>query len=117
MVKTEIRPCEQGHLRCHRITSKRPCRVYDCGFAVPSTETGYQVSVGKDFIEAGNCLHGCRMEMVSEGLEPYLLEADPNTSILYKNTAIPALWRRLDAGETVIETKVVTWVNEEQEEV
>lgn len=117
LVETEIRPCGQGHLRRHRITSKRPCRVYDCGFAVSSTETGYQVSVGKDFIEVGNRLHGCRMERVSEGLEPYLLEADPNTSLLYKNTAIPALWRRLAAGETVIETKVVTWVNEKQEEV
>lgn len=114
-VETEIIPFDQGHLRRHRITAARRCRVYDCGFAVPCLEDGYEVRTGEGMIQAGNWYHGCRLEDVSgmKGeMEPVLIKADPNTSLLYKNTEIPALWCELEPGERTIETRVCTWVNE-----
>lgn len=112
-VETEIRPFGQGHLRRHRITTTGRCRVYDCGFAVPCFEREYELRTEEGLIEVKNWLHGCRMEDMSgtKGrMEPLLIRADPNTSLLYKNTEIPALWCTLEPGERIIETGVWTWV-------
>lgn len=113
-VETEIRPFAQGHLRRHRITTTRRCRVYDCGFAIPCLEPGYEVKTGEGMIQAGSRLHGCRLEDISgtrEMMAPFLIGADPNTSLLYTNTEIPALWFEMEPGERIIETRVWTWVN------
>lgn len=109
-VETEIKLIDGGHTRRHKITSNRRCRAYDCGFAVPCFEDGYKEKADSAFVEIGNELHSCRMEALSEGLNPHVIAAVANTNVLYKNTAIPALWCQIEPGETVMETKITTQV-------
>lgn len=37
---------------------------------------------------------------------PYVIPADPNTNVLYKNTVIPAVVFEIQPGITVIRTQV-----------
>lgn len=115
-VVTEIRPFEWGHIRTHRITSSRSCTVYDCGFAVgistggrEGEDKGETVRTDDYWIEVRNREMGCRVASMTRNLKPYLIEADPNTSLLYKNTRIPALTGRITPGETVFGTLVETF--------
>ncbi|GLC83376.1 hypothetical protein LBYZC6_54900 [Lacrimispora brassicae] len=108
-VVTEIIPVEQGHMRIHRIKSERPCTVYDCGFAVCLPEGGLTVETGKGFIEVKNSMHGCRLVSLEGEMEPFLVEAAPNTNLLYRNTRIPALFKKIEPGETMVKTGVETF--------
>lgn len=102
-IETEVTLFDKGHLRRHKIISTIPCKIYDCGFAVSCNEKECEAMTGAGFIEVRNQLHGCRLDAVSGGMKSYLVRAGYNTNLLYKNTSILALWRRLDAGEIVTE--------------
>ncbi len=106
LVETEIRMIPQGHIRRHVIWTERACSVYDCGFSVALFEEGYKTSMGKDWIQTENRIQCCRMSGREGGLVPCLINACPNTNVLYKNTVIPALFGKLEPGKTIIETVV-----------
>lgn len=111
MVVTEILPVGMGHIRVHRITSERRCTVYDCGFAVSLPEEGLTVKTGNGLIEVKNPTHGCRLVSLEGEMEPFLIEAVPNTNLLYRNTRIPALFKIIDPGETMLKSSVETFYN------
>lgn len=100
---------EEGHLRIHRIRSERRCTVYDCGFAVSLQEEGLTVEMGKGLIEVKNPFHGCRLVSLEGEMEPFLIEAAPNTNLSYRNTRIPALVKIIEPGETLLKTNVETF--------
>lgn len=110
-VVTEIIPVEQGHIRNHTINSDRHCTVYDCGFAVGKQEENLTEQINTACIEIHNSRHGCRLVSLDGKTKPLLIEAVPNTNLLYKNTRIPALFRKIDPGETKLTTLVeIFWV-------
>lgn len=110
-VVTEIVPVEQGHIRNHTIKSDRRCSVYDCGFAVGMPEGCLTEQKKTAMIEVHNSLHGCRLVSLEGNMDPFLIEAAPNTNLLYKNTRIPALFRKIEPGETKLKTLIETfWV-------
>lgn len=115
-VETELIPVADGHLRRHRITSNRRGKLFDCGFSVARYVEGDEVlwecGQEENSLTVKNNIHGCKIVSVLGGMKPYLIEAAPNTNLLYKNTRIPALWCSLKPGEFLIENQVETWVNE-----
>lgn len=112
-VTSAVIPTETGHKRIHDIESDYDCRAYDCGFAVEKFTDGYgQESNGKS---ASVRFEGQGCSVSGEGPEAagIVIEADPNTNVLYANASIPAVSYRIRKGETVhIETEVGTWVKE-----
>ncbi len=105
-METEIRLISNGHIRRHVIQTDKTCRVYDCGFAVACFEEGYETDRGDNWIQAENGFQHCRITGREGSLKPWLIHAYPNTNVLYKNTVIPALFKELEPGETVVETMV-----------
>ena len=107
-VRTEIWPVPEGHIRRHKIISDKSAAVFDCGFAVAMYEDGYQTESGngESFAEVRNHLQRCRVTAQCGGMEPYFIQAEPNTNLLYPNTCIPAVWGRIEAGITTLETFV-----------
>lgn len=71
-------------------------------------EDGYQTESGngESFAEVRNHLQRCRVTAQCGGMEPYFIQAEPNTNLLYPNTCIPAVWGRIEAGITTLETFV-----------
>lgn len=107
-VKTTVTPTESGHTRRHEIDSAYGCTAYDCGFAVQKFCEGFAQRAEGDSATVENTSGGCTVRGNGEGC---LVGADPNTNVLYKNTEIPAVRRRIEPGRTVLETCVTAWVN------
>lgn len=112
IVETVIIPCEDGHLRSHKILTDKNCIIYDCGFSVALYEKNYNVETKENMIIISNILQGCKIECLDKFMKPYLIEADPNTNLLYKNTSIPSLCCCLNVGQHLVNTKITTWVND-----
>lgn len=110
-VTSAIIPKEYGHLRIHEIESHYDCTAYDCGFAVEKfTENFKQTAEGRkaaiSYKEQGCTVSGDGPEALG-----VLIEADPNTNVLYPNANIPAVSYRIKKGEKVrLETKVESFV-------
>lgn len=111
-IRTSIRPTVCGHVRKHEITSTRRGKVYDCGFSIAQFESGFQVKLGPDFAEAGNDKQGCRVTAVSGKGTPCLIDANPNTNLLFRKTQIPAFCSEIIPGLNVLENSVETWIND-----
>ncbi len=108
-VFTEIRPVSQGHVRRHRIKSQGRWTAYDCGFAVGYGGDGLTVEEDGESLEIRNQVHGCRIKVLSGRGLPWVIDADPNTNLLYKNTKIPAIRFPIEPGETMLETVIETF--------
>ena len=107
VVETRIIPTDSGHLREHTIVSDRDCDAYDCGFAVQIDVDGEKLSQNKNSARVDNYYAFC--EVVSEDNigEGVVINADPNTNLLYPMTRIPAVCYHIKQGKTVIKTKVI----------
>ena len=107
VVETRIIPTDSGHLREHTIVSDRDCDAYDCGFAVQIDVDGEKLSQNKNSARVENYYAFC--EVVSEDNigEGVVINADPNTNLLYPMTRIPAVCYHIKQGKTVIKTKVI----------
>ena len=81
------------------------CTAYDCGFSVQKHVPGYRETVEAHAACVENGQGSCAVRGDGEGC---LVKADPNTNVLYPNGEIPAIRYRVEAGETVIETEIVT---------
>lgn len=117
-VMTTVTPTETGHRRRHEIESMIACTAYDCGFAVQKFCPGYaeRISDAPPAAVVENEKMGCRVSGNGEGATGYLVGADPNTNLLWRNSNIPAISYRIAPGKTVLETEVCAWTTPPKEE-
>lgn len=112
VVETTLTPNDQGHVREHHIVSDRECEAYDFGFAVNRgglTPVEYTFDAGEGWAEARNQDMGCRVSGDS-GLRGEVINADPNTNLLYTKTAIPGVKYMVRRGEQELRTVVQAWL-------
>lgn len=113
-VETTVIPESWGHRRIHRIASSVECEAYDCGFGIASDPAdGYESGIKEGAAWAKNRYASCEVtgEYTDDAgewlLEPgVVIDADPNTNLLYPKAVIPAVKYRITEGVTVIETCV-----------
>lgn len=106
-VETTLIPLEDGHIRRHMISSELECTAYDCGFSVAhEEEAAYTESVDGSCAAAENSFSGCTVS--GEGGQGLVIDAVPNTNLLYPKTRIPAVRYAIKPGKQVIETVIRT---------
>lgn len=110
-VTTTVTPTTTGHTRRHVIESSCACAVYDCGFAVEKFHMGWACGACGTAAHAENEAMGCRVLGDGPSAAGIMVGADPNTSILWRNTDIPAVAYRIEPGRAELFTTVETWVN------
>ena len=107
-VKTEIRLISEGHIRRHEIESSIKCLAYDCGFAVEAMQEDSWEETGKKFARAGGREGWCQATALGKAGIPSLIQAAPNTHLLFRNTVIPGICYSIMPGKTVLETEIRT---------
>ena len=107
-VRTELIPCEGGHIRRHRVESGVACAAYDCGFAVPKFEPGFIQSAEGPAAAASNKRMRCEVASTSGGAG-LVLDAWPNTNLYSPNAVIPAVRYEIPVGCVELETRVISW--------
>ncbi len=111
MVTSTVIPEDEGHRRVHEIESAYGCSVYDCGFSVEKFTEGYEQKAegAGAFVRFKDM--GCEVRGNGPKAKGVVIEADPNTNVLYPNGSIPAVAYRVEKGEKVtVETVVRTFV-------
>lgn len=104
-VKTTITLDETGHQRTHEITCEQPCAAYDCGFALPIRKTfAPTVTCIKNSISVGQEDSSYEVSTTSTEGRPFLIQASPNTSLMFPKTIIPSIRYELKPGSTCITT-------------
>ncbi len=112
MVTTTVIPEEEGHKRIHEIESSYDCTAYDCGFSVKKFTNGYEQKTegAKALVQYEDM--GCIVSGKGPKAKGVVIEADPNTNVLYPNGSIPAIAYRIEKGKkTIIETVVKTLIH------
>ena len=110
-VTTTVIPEEEGHVRLHEIESSYDCTAYDCGFSVEKFTAGYEQKAEGDWAQVFYEDMGCKVEGQGPEAKGLVIEADPNTNVLYPNGSIPAVSYRIKKGEKIcLRTKVKTFV-------
>lgn len=133
-VETTIVPCEGGHIRKHRIENNLvavengpcklvTCKAYDCGFAYPfcQEETEIvQIDTVNTVEEKSSC-EKCKIaskiadangysqiQCHSNNGKSYIINAAPNTNLVFPLTRIPAIEFEIKPGITEIEDLIQT---------
>lgn len=110
-VNTTIIPQENGHLRVHVIESQFDCVAYDCGFSVEKFTEEYEQKAEGEASYIYQKKQGCKVSGKGPEAEGVIIEADPNTNVLYPNASIPAVSYRIKKGESVrLETMVTSFI-------
>ncbi len=110
-VDSTIIPKEYGHLRIHEIHSQYDCTAYDCGFSVKKFTENYEQTEKEHTASVFHKGQGCKVSGKGPEAAGLVIEADPNTNVLYPNGSIPAVSYRIKKGETIIlETTVESFV-------
>lgn len=103
MVKSTVIPQPWGHERIHEITSDYECTAIDCGYAVACRDKdNFASSKTENTAECSNDFSYCSVE----GGETVVIDASPNTNIVYNKTKIPAVKYEIHKGENKIKTVV-----------
>ena len=111
LVTSTVIPEEEGHRRIHEIESSFDCTAYDCGYSVEKFTPGYEQKADENQAEVRYESMGCRVEGDGPEAKGMIIEADPNTNVLYTNTTIPAVSYRIRKGEKIrLETVIRTFV-------
>lgn len=111
LVTTSIFPRDCGHLRIHEIESQYDCTAYDCGFSVEKFTKGYEQQVQGIRASVSYAGQGCSVSGEGPEAAGVVIEADPNTNVLYPNSSIPAVSYRIRKGERVrLETRIESFV-------
>lgn len=111
LVTSTVIPEEDGHRRIHEIESSYDCRAYDCGFSVEKFTEGYVQRAEGSTAEVKYEAMGCQVHGDGPEAEGVIIEADPNTNVLYPNGTIPAVGYRIRKGKkTRLETVIKTYV-------
>lgn len=111
LVTTVVIPEENGHRRIHTIESSYDCMAYDCGFSVERFTKGY--GQREEGAEAGVWYEDRKCEVLGKGpkAKGLVIQADPNTNVLYPNGNIPAVAYRIEKGRRIIvETRIKAFV-------
>jgi hypothetical protein len=111
-VETRLYPKEEGHVRKHTIRSEIDCLCYECGFSISRDKEKYRTDISDNRAKAGNDFSSCSVityvksdnDSRCEGGE--IINADPNTNLIFNKTVIPAVKIRVGNGETEIESKI-----------
>lgn len=105
-VKTVIIPSADGHKRIHTINSPFECMAYDCAFAVAARDKDECLTTAfKNGARAENNFSFCEITSKSGG-EGIIINASPNTNLMYNKSVIPAVRFKINKGETIIETEI-----------
>lgn len=105
-VETAIIPFIGGHKRIHKIVTDYDCTLYDCGFAVAARdEDNVKCIEEDDFCIVQNDFSKCTVR----GGKGFVINAAPNTNLLYNKTKIPSVRFELKKGAYVVETVVEEW--------
>ncbi len=110
-VKTTIIPKENGHIRRHTISADRDCKAYDCGFAVDCRDgRGFRSRENAHTSVCENDKSSCSVSSQNaDGTR--IISCNPNTSMMYQKTMIPAVFYNIKKGETItVESEVITEV-------
>lgn len=111
-VTTTVIPKDYGHLRVHEIESRYDCTAYDCGFSVEKFTDGYEQQAGGSRASVSYAGQGCFVSGMGPEAAGVVIEADPNTNVLYPNGSIPAVSYRIRKGERVrLETRIESFVS------
>ncbi len=106
-VETTIIPKEYGHCRIHKIKSSIECAAFDCGFSVEQTTNGADRCADKNGAAASGGDLKCGVQAVSGSVTgARVILASPNTNLIYKRTAIPAVEYKIEMGENEIVTDI-----------
>lgn len=110
-VTSTVIPKEHGHIRIHEIESDYDCLAYDCGFSVEKFTKGFKQKAEGNESEVRHDGQGCSVSGFGAEARGFVIEADPNTNVLYPNTSIPSVCYRIKKGcvsriETKIETRI-----------
>lgn len=92
------------HIRKHIITSEYDCEVYDCGFAVENCNNDAVQTKGNNQATVSN--KGFECTVCGSGGAGYIINACPNTNLLYNRTVIPAVKYEIKQGVSKITTKI-----------
>ncbi|MGN0160434.1 MAG: DUF2264 domain-containing protein [Lachnospiraceae bacterium] len=104
LVETTIKPDGDGHTRTHVIQSEIDCVAYDCGYSVAARDEDHLVrECDKKVATAKNDFSSCSVS--GEG-EAMVLNASPNTNVLYRKTVIPVVKYEIKKGTTSLTTRV-----------
>lgn len=106
LVKTELIPVPEGHIRRHIIYSSRETEIlaYDCGFAIPALVQGVWSRAEGKTAGAGSPEGWCRTVSLKGEGQACLIQCDPNTHLLHKNTVIPAVCYTVKGKKSELET-------------
>lgn len=113
-VETTVTPDASGHTRTHKITSKLECEAYEYGFSVRRDDfekVSYECETGEDYGFACNKDMKCRVlgKVVSGNAslkQGTVLNANPNTNLLYQRTAIPGVVYAIKKGDQEIASRI-----------
>ncbi len=105
-VKTTVTPTPSGHVRRHEIESEYQCIAVDYGFAVPKFAQGSAQELTEHKALVRTAKYFCAVSGVGPDAAPQILNADPNTSLLFTNTLIPGVRYTIGRGRTVLESTV-----------
>lgn len=106
-VTSTVVPMEHGHRRIHEIESGYDCTAYDCGFAVEKFKYGYEEMAEGAWVKVRYDVQGCAVKGNGPEAHGLVIEADPNTNVLYPNASIPAVAYRVKKGVlTLLETEI-----------
>lgn len=108
-VETIITPYENAHKREHTIRASFSCTAYDAGYAVMFDEKTKLSNKSGEALAVSD-KGGCRI--YSEYGEGVIIDAAPNTNLIYTHTKIPALRYEIPVGES----KIVSMVYEIEKE-
>ena len=102
-VETTVTPSLRGHIRKHRIKSEYECEAYDCGFAL-NIDDNLKKRLYENSAKASNADSYCNIH--GNRGEGYIIDAYPNTNLLYNRTVIPSVKYKIQKGITELETVV-----------
>lgn len=110
-ITTRISLLPDGHRRTHTIDSEIACEAVDCGFAVPyDSETSWRQNPEGNEVLVWNGQEGCRVcdvpqeNQKSESGASMVIQASPNTSLLFARTVIPGMRYQIKKGIQTITT-------------
>lgn len=104
-VLTVIIPTESGHIRKHIVEADFACIAYDSGFAVACGDLDECIAVEKrNLAEVKNKFSRCRVESYSG--KGCLINASPNTNLMWSKTVIPTIKYDIKQGNNTFTTYI-----------
>lgn len=106
VVETTITPTKTGHMRTHKIHSDIDCKAYDCGFGIEVDIEGSKQTREENYGKVENYYAFCQVIKTKGEGEGTVIDADPNTNLLYPMAKIPAICYSITKGCQEIVTEV-----------